>query len=139
MAEFTKQRESLMRISDELTALSVTVRSKDRAVEVTVGSQGQPTGLRFLNNKHQSMSGQQLATSVLEAMAGARQEVADQVAARFASVSAGGLGIAGSGLENLDMDRLFEPLSAEGLLPKGVGGDEGGPAAARGDGGTRRA
>ncbi|WP_318219072.1 YbaB/EbfC family nucleoid-associated protein [Streptomyces sp. SCL15-6] len=116
MSEFTKQRESLDQARQELTELSVTMRSKDRAVEVTVGPQGEPTALRFLNNKHQAMSGQALATSVLEAMAAARQEIADQVAARFEAVSGAGLGVAGTNLENLNLDRLLEPLSGEGLL-----------------------
>ncbi|MEV5493480.1 YbaB/EbfC family nucleoid-associated protein [Streptomyces bobili] len=116
MSEFTKQQESLVQVRQELTELSVTMRSKDRAVEVTVGPQGEPTALRFLNNKHQTMSGQALATSVLEAMAAARQEIADQVAARFETVRGAGLGVAGTNLEDLNLDRLLEPLSGEGLL-----------------------
>lgn len=116
MAEFTKQREALVQARDELSSVSVTVRSKDRAVEVTVGAQGEPTGLRFLNNKHQSMSGQELASSVLEAMTLARVELADRVRSGFDAIAEGGLGIAGSGLENLDLERLLGPLHAEGLL-----------------------
>lgn len=122
MSEFTKQHESLMKARDDVMALSVTVRSKDRAVEVTVGSQGEASGMRFLNNKYKEMSGQALATSILDTMARARQEIADQVAARFESVSGGipgGVpGVAGKGMEGFDLDRLLEPLSAEGLMPK---------------------
>jgi DNA-binding protein YbaB len=116
MAEFTKTTESLTQARDEIAQLSVTARSKDGAVEVTVGAQGEPTGLRFLNDKHKTLSGQQLATSVLAAMAAARQEIADQVAARFEEVSGRGMGVAGSVLEGLDLDKLLEPLRAEGLL-----------------------
>ncbi|MFE4758560.1 YbaB/EbfC family nucleoid-associated protein [Streptomyces sp. NPDC056704] len=116
MSEFTRQQESLVKAKQELSELSVTMRSKDRAVEVTVGPQGEPTALRFLNSRHQAMSGQALATSVLEVMAAARQEIADQVAARFEAFSGAGLGVAGSNLEDLNLDRLLEPLSGEGLL-----------------------
>jgi hypothetical protein len=118
-----QQRESLVKARQELSELSATVRSKDRAVEVTVGPQGEPTALRFLNNRHQGMSGQALATSVLEVMAAARQEIAAQVAARFEAFGGTGIGVAGSNLEDLDLDRLLEPLSGEGLLPWTQAGD----------------
>jgi hypothetical protein len=120
-----QQRESLVKARQELSELSATVRSKDRAVEVTVGPQGEPTALRFLNNRHQGMSGQALATSVLEVMAAARQEIAAQVAARFEAFGGTGIGVAGSNLEDLDLDRLLEPLSGEGLLPWTQAGDRG--------------
>ncbi|MEU3186704.1 YbaB/EbfC family nucleoid-associated protein [Streptomyces sp. NPDC006923] len=139
MSEFTKQHESLMKARDEVMSLSVTVRSKDRAVEVTVGSQGEASGLRFLNNKYKEMSGQALATSILEALAKARQEIADQVAARFESVSGGGLGVAGKGMEGFDLDRLLEPLGAEGLLTKQPGSAENRQSSTREDGGSRHA
>ncbi|GAA2339901.1 YbaB/EbfC family nucleoid-associated protein [Streptomyces kunmingensis] len=116
MSEFTKQQESLIRARDEVAAMSVTMRSKDRAVEVTVGAQGEPTALRFLNNKHQTMSGQALALSVLEVMTLAREEIARQVTGRFEEVSGMGLGVAGSNLNDLNLDRLLEPLEGEGLL-----------------------
>lgn len=124
MSEFTKQHDSLMKARDEVMSLSVTTRSKDRAVEVTVGAQGEATGMRFLDNKHQTMSGQQLATSVLEALSGARQEIADQVATRFEAVSGSGIGIAGSGMKGFDLNRLLEPLSAEGLLVQQESGED---------------
>ncbi|MFM9498992.1 YbaB/EbfC family nucleoid-associated protein [Streptomyces galilaeus] len=140
MSEFTRQRESLVKAKQELSELSVTMRSKDRAVEVTVGPQGEPTALRFLNSKHQTMSGQALATSVLEVMAAARQEIAAQVEARFEAFSGVGLGLAGSGLEELDLDRLLEPLSAEGLPAWMHAGDRnvGGSSPTTGEEGKRR-
>ncbi|MEU0949410.1 YbaB/EbfC family nucleoid-associated protein [Streptomyces canus] len=116
MAEFTRQQESLIKARDELASLSVTVRSKDRAVEVTVGPQGEPTGLRFLNNKHQAMSAQALATSVLEVMAAARREVGRQAAAHLDQFTSGTAAVAGSNLEELNLDRLLEPLAGEDLL-----------------------
>jgi hypothetical protein len=117
MGEFTKQHQALLKAREELSSLSVTVRSKDRVVEVTVGAQGDPTGLRFLNNKHQKMTGQELASSVLEAMSLARQELAGRVQSGFDSVAGdSGLGIAGSGLENLDLERILGSLGAGGMV-----------------------
>ncbi|HEY5834685.1 YbaB/EbfC family nucleoid-associated protein [Streptomyces sp.] len=139
MAEFTKQRQALEQTRDELTTMSVTVRSKDRVVEVTVGAQGEPTGMRFLNDKHRSMSGQQLASSVLEVLAVARQEVAGRVRAGFDAVAGGGLGVAGSGLENLDLDRLLAPLMGEGLAVPPPGTADRAASAKRPGGGANRA
>ncbi|MFF5408538.1 YbaB/EbfC family nucleoid-associated protein [Streptomyces misionensis] len=116
LADFNKHHEALVKARDELTSLSMTARSKDGAVEVTVTAGGEPTGLRFLGNKHQSMSAQKLAASVLEAIATARRQVTEKAMARFSEVSGFGIGIAGSGLEGLDLDRLLEPLGVENLL-----------------------
>jgi len=132
MAEFEKQRESLVKAREEIAAVSVTARSKDRAVEVTLGSDGSPSGLRFLGNKHQTMSGKALAASVLEAMARAREELTTQVRARFDEVVGGGIGVAGGGTDALDkldgagLEKLMGPLKAPGgLLNPERGGDHG--------------
>ncbi|MFE6894446.1 YbaB/EbfC family nucleoid-associated protein [Streptomyces sp. NPDC057694] len=117
LSDFTRHHEALVKARDEMAALTVTARSKDKAVEVTVGAQGEPTGLRFLNNKHQTMTAQKLAASVLEVLTTARQQVAQEATARFAEVSDFGLGIAGSGLKDLDLDRLLEPLTATDNSP----------------------
>jgi DNA-binding protein YbaB len=111
MAEFEQQRQALIQTRETIAAMSVTVRSKDRAVEVTLGSGGEPTSLRFLDNKHKTMSGQALASSVLEAMSVARGELGKRVRAEFDAVAGARTGVAGSGLhrlENLDLDRLLD-------------------------------
>ncbi|MER7183289.1 YbaB/EbfC family nucleoid-associated protein [Streptomyces hyaluromycini] len=132
MAEFEKQREALVRAREEISAVSVTARSKDRAVEVTLGADGSPSGLRFLGNKHQTMSGKALAASVLEAMARARTELTAQVRARFDEVAGPGIGVAGGGTEAVDklagsgLEKLMGPLTAPGgLLHPERGGDHG--------------
>ncbi|MER5699806.1 YbaB/EbfC family nucleoid-associated protein [Streptomyces mirabilis] len=117
MAEFSRQHEALVRARDEAAAISVTVRSKNGAVEVTVSAQGKPTALRFPNNKYQSLSGQELAASVLETLSLAQEEAGARAAALFDEVADGGMGVAGSGaLQRLDLDRLLGPMTAEGLL-----------------------
>ncbi|MFD8810919.1 YbaB/EbfC family nucleoid-associated protein [Streptomyces sp. NPDC059627] len=132
MAEFEKQRDALVRAREEISAVSVTARSRDRAVEITLGADGSPSGLRFLDNKHRTMTGKALAASVLEAMARARAELTTQVRARFDEVAGRGIGVAGGGTEALDklegagLARLMEPLRAPGgLLDPERGGDHG--------------
>lgn len=117
MADFSRQHQALVEARDEVRAISVTVRSKDGAVEVTVGAQGEPTGLRFPQGKYRTMTAEKLASSVLEAVALGRREVTERAMARFESVAVGGMGVAGSGaLDRLDLDRLLGPLEAEGVV-----------------------
>jgi hypothetical protein len=56
-------------------------------VEVTVGAQGQLSGLRFLDNRFQSMAGPQLAASILEAAEKARADMAARVMDVFAPLT----------------------------------------------------
>ncbi|GGZ00874.1 YbaB/EbfC family nucleoid-associated protein [Streptomyces poonensis] len=82
-AELHAVQEAVTRTESELRAASVTVRSRDRAVEVTVGPQGEMTQLRFLDNKYRNMTATQLAASVLEAAGQGRAEMAQRVMAAF--------------------------------------------------------
>ncbi|MFF7758964.1 YbaB/EbfC family nucleoid-associated protein [Streptomyces griseorubiginosus] len=79
MAELDATRAAVARAEAELAEAAVTVRSKDRSVEVTVGPQGELTGLRFLEDRYRTMAAGQLAASVLEAAAEARGLMARQV------------------------------------------------------------
>ncbi|MCX4409503.1 MULTISPECIES: hypothetical protein [unclassified Streptomyces] len=99
----------------ELTELSVTMRSKDRAVDMTVGPQGEPTTWRFLNSGHQAMSGQAPAVGVPEARATGRHEVTLRETTRFEELTGTGLGLTRSGLKDLQLDRPLEPLSGADL------------------------
>ncbi|MEV7080020.1 YbaB/EbfC family nucleoid-associated protein [Streptomyces sp. NPDC093516] len=67
------------RVKEELSQARHVSRSRDRAVEATVGHQGQLTELRFLDNKYRTMSSTELAASVLEAVSQARDSMSRQV------------------------------------------------------------
>ncbi|MET8832057.1 YbaB/EbfC family nucleoid-associated protein [Streptomyces sp. NPDC004610] len=120
MADFDKQRKSLVEARNEIASISVTVRSKDRVVELTLGSDGKVGSLRFLGNKHQSMSGKELAASVMETMNRAHQELFSRVFARFGELTEAGIGIATDGpdavdrMEGMGLEELLEPLKAPG-------------------------
>ncbi|MEW2223366.1 YbaB/EbfC family nucleoid-associated protein [Streptomyces sp. NPDC006990] len=83
-ARLDETREAIGRAGEQLQHTSETVRSRDRAVEVTVGPQGELTGLTFPENKFAGMTGPQLAASVLEASDEARRRVAQRVMETFA-------------------------------------------------------
>ncbi|MEV6160702.1 YbaB/EbfC family nucleoid-associated protein [Streptomyces sp. NPDC052052] len=79
MAELEATEKGVARAEAELRGATRTVRSDDRSVEVTVGAQGELTGLRFLDQKYRTMAPDELAGSVLEAFERARTEIARQV------------------------------------------------------------
>jgi hypothetical protein len=119
LAEFEEQRQALIRARDEIATVEVTVRSRDRAVEVTLGADGGPKALRFIDNKHKSMSGQELASSVLEAMRVAREELGVRVRAGFDEAVGAARGTAVDAdapdrLDGLGLERLLDPLRAPG-------------------------
>ena len=57
LAEFMKKRQALVEARKEIAAISATARSRDGAVEVTIGTDGAPSGLRFPNNRFKEMTG----------------------------------------------------------------------------------
>ncbi|WP_329133376.1 YbaB/EbfC family DNA-binding protein [Streptomyces sp. NBC_01476] len=128
MAEFEQQRQALIKARDEIATVEVTVRSRDRVVELTLGADGGPKALRFIDNKHKTMSGKELAASVLEAMRVAREELAVRVRAGFDDVVGTTRGASHAGqttadrLDGLGLDRLLDPLRAPGgpLNPEGA-------------------
>jgi DNA-binding protein YbaB len=126
LAEFAEKHKALVEAREEVSAISVTARSKDGCVEVTVGARGDASGLRFPGNRFRGMSGQALAASVLEALRLARVEAAARAAAVFEGVAGGPVpGGAGSGvLDRVDLERLLDPAggATEVLLPRGKGG-----------------
>ncbi|MFC8662452.1 YbaB/EbfC family nucleoid-associated protein [Streptomyces sp. NPDC057199] len=78
-AHLKATEEAAAKARGELDAASVTARSADRSVQVTVGSKGELTSLEFLDGKYRSMAASQLSASVLEATNAARAEMARRV------------------------------------------------------------
>ncbi|MEW2288538.1 YbaB/EbfC family nucleoid-associated protein [Streptomyces sp. NPDC047841] len=126
LAEFMKTREALMEARREIQSISVTARSRDGAVEVTVGSDGAPSGLRFPNNKFKEMTGQALAASVLEAMSASRAQVTSRAMALVQAAGAGApTTLDGGVLDRVDLDKLLDGGSLEEVLaPRPAGGDK---------------
>ncbi|UNS99673.1 YbaB/EbfC family nucleoid-associated protein [Streptomyces tubbatahanensis] len=123
MAELEATRAAVSRAQADLSQAAATVRSKDRVVEATVGSQGELTGLKFLDNKHQSMTGPQLAASVMEAVQQGRSQMAHRVMETFAPFTQPGPeGSVRRGLD-IDWNSIFgSALSGEGRTGSGRSG-----------------
>ncbi|GAA2328120.1 YbaB/EbfC family nucleoid-associated protein [Streptomyces cuspidosporus] len=107
MAELQATQAAVARAEAELRQASATVRSSDRVVEATVGAQGELTGLKFLDNKHQNMTGPQLASSIMEAVRQGRAQMARRVMDTFAPFTQPGPeGSMRRGID-LDWNRVF--------------------------------
>ncbi len=124
LAEFMKKRDALMEAKQQMQSISVTARSRDGAVEITIGTDGTPSGLRFPNNKFKEMTGQALAASVLEAMSASRAQVASRVTEIMEAAGASGPGTkAGGVLDRLNLDKLLDGGSLEEIFKRPNGGD----------------
>lgn len=125
--EFKKKHQALIEARKEIRAISVTARSRDGVVEVTVGHDGAPSGLRFPNNKFKEMTGQALAASVLEAMTASRTEMTSRAMAVIQAAAGGGTAVSldGGALDRVDLDKLLDGGSLEEVLTrKSDGGDD---------------
>ncbi|MFJ7078537.1 YbaB/EbfC family nucleoid-associated protein [Streptomyces sp. NPDC098781] len=117
-AELAATREAVSRAERELRDASMTVTSRDRSVEVTVGPQGELTQLRFLDGKYKSMGAAQLAAAVLEAAQQGRAQMARRVVDTFQPLvtrhsrdpeTEASAVTAGAGL-GVDWDKIFGSL-----------------------------
>ncbi|MFE7810859.1 YbaB/EbfC family nucleoid-associated protein [Streptomyces sp. NPDC057433] len=79
MAHLKAAEEAAASARAELDAASVTARSADRSVRVSVGAKGELTSLEFLDGKYRTMAAPQLSAAVLEAANAARAEMARRV------------------------------------------------------------
>ncbi|WP_338704149.1 YbaB/EbfC family nucleoid-associated protein (plasmid) [Streptomyces sp. Q6] len=85
LADFAERYAALARAREQIRAVSVTACSRDDVVEVTVGADGRPASIRFIDERFRQMPAAQLGDSVLEALSTARAEVA----ARFSATMSG--------------------------------------------------
>ncbi|MFF4168847.1 YbaB/EbfC family nucleoid-associated protein [Streptomyces sp. NPDC001744] len=99
LAEFEETRARLDEAAAEAARISVTVTSKDRTVEATVGAQGELTGLRFPTSRYRTMAPAELANVLMGTIASARSQAASRL---------------------LDVYRPFGPVP--GLNPDAEGG-----------------
>ncbi|MGX1756819.1 YbaB/EbfC family nucleoid-associated protein [Streptomyces lydicus] len=106
-AHLEETRAAIGRAGEDLRNTSETVRSRDRSVEVTVGPQGELTGLTFPDNKFGGMTGPQLAASVLEASDEARRRVAERVMEAFAPLTGPNPHAPEAGGVAIDWEQIF--------------------------------
>ncbi|MCX4966941.1 YbaB/EbfC family nucleoid-associated protein [Streptomyces sp. NBC_00654] len=110
VARLEQTQRAVAAAERRLQSSSVTVRSRDRSVEVTVNSQGHLSDVRFLDGKYRTMGASQLAAAVVEAARQGQAEMARTVLHTFQPLSetvGGRPHIEGSGV---DWGDIFGPL-----------------------------
>ncbi|MBM9624505.1 YbaB/EbfC family nucleoid-associated protein [Streptomyces zhihengii] len=122
MSELETTQAALAKAQEDLRAATMISRSRDRAVEVTVGPQGELIGLSFLESKYRSMSATQLAASVLEAADSARAMMARQVMEAFQPLLTGSPTVPEIGATQVDWQDIFGGVDLEGVDGFSVGG-----------------
>ncbi|QDY80310.1 YbaB/EbfC family nucleoid-associated protein [Streptomyces qinzhouensis] len=110
VARLEQTQRAVAAAEQRLRGAGVTVRSRDRSVEVTVDSRGQLADVRFLDGKYRTMGASQLTAAVLEAARQGQAEMARTVLDTFQPLSeavGGRPRIEGSGV---DWGQVFGPL-----------------------------
>ncbi|GAB2915318.1 MULTISPECIES: YbaB/EbfC family nucleoid-associated protein [Streptomyces] len=120
-------RAAVADAEQRLREASVTVTSKDRSVEVTVGARGELRSLRFHDGKYRSMAPAQLSAVLMETIGQARTRMSQQVVDTYRPISESVPRLPGVPGAEIDWDGLLGP-DAEG----------GGPAARRKQGSSLR-
>ncbi len=113
MAELEATQEAVAKAEAELREASFTVRSKDRAVEVTVGHQGELTALRFLEGKYRRMAAGELAASVLDAAERARTQMSRHVMETFQPFTQPSTAVPELAGVDIDWAEIFGPAVLE--------------------------
>ncbi|MEU5281053.1 YbaB/EbfC family nucleoid-associated protein [Streptomyces asoensis] len=110
MAHLEETRQAVDHAQQQLKTATVTVRSRDRSVEVTVDSQGHLGEVKFLNGKYRTMGAAQLSAAVVEAAHQAQADMAHMVMETFRPLSENSDAephVEGSGIDWAD---IFGPL-----------------------------
>ncbi|WP_260193987.1 YbaB/EbfC family nucleoid-associated protein [Actinophytocola gossypii] len=75
LADYRRSREQLGAVHRALAAVSASVTSEDRLVTVTVGAQGQLTGLVIVESAYRTLRPHELAARIVELTAAAAAKV----------------------------------------------------------------
>lgn len=79
MHELTAQQQRIQDLEEQLRSKTVTVRSKDRMVSVTVDSSGGMSKLEFHDERYRSMARAELADAIVRVFSEARNAMNTQV------------------------------------------------------------
>lgn len=91
MAEFERQKAAIGEIQSGLAATVSTVTAKNRAVEVTVDSQGAVATIKFPTSAYRTMSGSELGELLVATIRSARAEAMARTVAAFDAVLPAGV------------------------------------------------
>ena len=124
MAEVHEYQGKLLAARQEAMDATVSVRSKDRLITVTVAGQGDVKEIKFHSTGYAGMPAAQLSAVLVETIAKAREELSAKVRGAFAPLSGAGTSIRESMLGGSELGELMGPLR-DMLLPPVSSGKQG--------------
>ncbi|GAA1029697.1 MULTISPECIES: YbaB/EbfC family DNA-binding protein [Amycolatopsis] len=112
-----RKLDELGRVWDE----AITVRAKDRSLEMTFDGRGELAELTFNGDKYRKLAPQQLASIILETLRKGRAQAQEKLAgAMSGGIGIPGLDVAGLASGKVRPDEMFESLL--GPMLQGLGG-----------------
>ncbi|MFG3237359.1 YbaB/EbfC family nucleoid-associated protein [Streptomyces antibioticus] len=112
-------RAAVADAEERLRSASVTLMSKDRSLEITVGARGELTAMKFHDGKYRAMAPTQLAAVIMQTLGEARSRMARQVLETYQPISEGVPRLTGVPGVEIDWDGLFGSLVSEGEAKSG--------------------
>ncbi|GAA0363528.1 YbaB/EbfC family nucleoid-associated protein [Actinoallomurus spadix] len=121
-ARLEATKAAVARARADLGSSSSTARSKDRAVEVTVGPQGELQRVKFLDEQFRTMEASQLAASIVEAAGKGRAAMARRVKDTFSALVPQGNETGELPGYKIDWEQIFGSALAGGRRGRGAAG-----------------
>jgi len=117
-AELERSQRAIEAIRLDMTAERSTVTSKNRAISVTVDSQGELVEIKFLTRSYRLMPSAELAALLVETIATARREALAKMAALFEAVLPDNIPVLDMINGTLDIDEMMrEAVGMAGEWP----------------------
>ncbi|WP_326782854.1 YbaB/EbfC family nucleoid-associated protein [Streptomyces sp. NBC_00151] len=80
LADYQRERENVMDLQQKLASVSCSAAAPRNTVKVTVGAQGDISGLEFPTKAYRKMTPKELADAILKAVSDARNKAKIEVA-----------------------------------------------------------
>ncbi|GHJ46933.1 hypothetical protein Cs7R123_42750 [Catellatospora sp. TT07R-123] len=115
-ADYARHRAFAIEAHRRMAAVSATMTSPQGLVTATVGAQGELRALTFNSQDYRRMAPAELARTVLDTVARARQSVLQQLLGELPEAPVGGLSVRDLMEGTADLERLLpERLDLDGL------------------------
>ncbi|WP_176930749.1 YbaB/EbfC family nucleoid-associated protein [Actinacidiphila guanduensis] len=110
MTEMRGYAEKLDAARTEAIAATMSVRSKDRILTVTVTGQGELKDIQFHSTDYAAMAPAQLSAVLVETINSARKELSEKIRGLFSPLENGGSALRSVLTGGSDLDRMVGPL-----------------------------
>ena len=120
-AEFERSQAAIAGLQQELAGSRTTVTSKNRALSITLDSQGELAEIKFLTRSYRTMPSVELAQLLVDTVGEARRKALSEMAARFQSVLPAGAAVLDMINGTVDFDQMMREAirDAAELRPSG--------------------